>query len=99
MFLAPVLTGLLWRFLLHESYGVYSHILMGSGLLKSGTILGDPNIALLSIIIMDIWEWSPLITLIALAGLSTIPPQLYEASSLDGASYVQQVKFIAFLCH
>lgn len=82
MFLAPMLVGLLWRFLLHDSYGIYTFFLHKLGFFTNLSVFGS-TAALPAIILMDIWEWSPLISLIFLAGLKTVPGQLYEASALD----------------
>lgn len=96
MFLAPVLVGLLWRFLLHDSYGVYAYIIRELGLFKDISFFGDVRTAFPIVVIMDIWEWTPLIVIIILAGLAALPNELLEASSIDGASYWQQLIYIVF---
>ena len=48
--------------------------------------LSDPDVALLAVAITDIWMWSPFVMLLSLAGLSAIPPSLYEAAAIDRAS-------------
>jgi multiple sugar transport system permease protein len=67
MFMAPVIVGLLGRFLTDSSYGLYSYVLQQTGLYESD-ILGTSGSALLAVILMDVWEWTPLIVLIVLAG-------------------------------
>lgn len=54
----------------------------------------EPNLALLSIILVDVWQWTPFVALLAIAGLQTIPPQLYEAATLDRAPRLMQFRRI-----
>ena len=84
--LAPVTVGLLGRLLLHGDYGVVACALHSCGLLPSGTILGDPTIAVWAAVAIDTWQWTPFCTLIVLAGLRSIPQKAMVASELDGAS-------------
>lgn len=94
MFVAPVLTGLLWRFLLHDSYGVYAYILREIGILGRTSLLGDVKTAMPMVILMDTWEWTPLIMIVILSGLRALPSDILEASEVDGASYWQQLRYI-----
>ena len=103
LFLAPVLVGLLWRFLLDPSYGIYfywmNHMGMFDFLQKLGfsevkSIFGSTSLALPAVIAINSWQWTPLIVMIVLAGLMTIPPQLIEAACIDGASSWQRLRFI-----
>ena len=93
MFVAPVIVGLLGRFLTDSTYGLYAWVLNQTGLFTS-EILGSQGSALAAVILMDVWEWTPLITLIVLAGLSSMPPPVIEAARVDGASYVQRLRHI-----
>ncbi|MGB7755180.1 MAG: sugar ABC transporter permease [Salinisphaera sp.] len=86
MFIAPIIVGLLGRFLLDPSFGLYSWFLSTSGL-YDGNILGSVGPALAAVIGLDIWEWSPLVALIVLAGLTAVPTDILEAAEVDGASY------------
>ncbi len=86
MFIAPIIVGLLGRFLLDPSFGLYSWFLSASGL-YDGNILGSVGPALAAVIGLDIWEWSPLVALIVLAGLTAVPTDILEAAEVDGASY------------
>jgi multiple sugar transport system permease protein len=94
MFVAPVLVGLLWRFLLHDSYGVYSYLLRDVGILGNTSILGSPNTALPAVILMDAWEWTPLVIIVVLSGLRALPQDILEAAFVDGSSYWQQVRYV-----
>lgn len=85
MMLSPVVVGLFWRFMLDTQFGVINSLL---GTLGLGTVewLTQQRLALLSLIIVDTWQWTPFIMLIALAGLTAVPRYLYEAAAIDRAS-------------
>jgi multiple sugar transport system permease protein len=93
MFMAPVIVGLLGRFLTDSTYGLYAWGLREVGL-YNGDILGSTTSAFLAVTLMDVWEWTPLIALIVLAGLSSLPKQVLEAAAMDGASYWARLKDI-----
>jgi multiple sugar transport system permease protein len=93
MFMAPVIVGLLGRFLTDSTYGLYAWFLDTIGL-YNGDILGTKTSAFLAVTLMDVWEWTPLIALIVLAGLTSMPRQVLEAAALDGASYWSRLRDI-----
>ena len=93
MFMAPVIVGLLGRFLTDSTYGLYAWVLRETHL-YTGDILGSTTSAFLAVTLMDVWEWTPLITLIVLAGLASLPKPVLEAARVDGASYWQQLRHI-----
>jgi multiple sugar transport system permease protein len=93
MFMAPVIVGLLGRFLTDSTYGLYAWALDGIGL-YNGDILGSTTSAFLAVTLMDVWEWTPLIALIVLAGLTSMPKQVLEAAAIDGASYWSRLRDI-----
>jgi multiple sugar transport system permease protein len=95
MFVAPVIVGLLGRFLTDSTYGLYAYFLNATGLYTQD-ILGTPGSALLAVILMDVWEWTPLITLIVLAGLSSVPISVLEAANIDGANYWQRLRHMVW---
>ena len=68
MFMAPVIVGLLGRFLTDSTYGLYAWVLRETGI-YTGEILGGTTAAFVAVTLMDVWQWTPLITLIVLAGL------------------------------
>lgn len=94
MFVAPVIVGLLGRYLTDSTFGLYSWVLEGMG--YDGDILGGTTSALTAVILMDVWEWTPLIALITLAGLSGVNPSVLEAASLDGAGYWATLRHVVF---
>jgi len=93
MFMAPVIVGLLGRFLTDSTYGLYAWVLRETHL-YSGDILGSPTSAFIAVTLMDVWQWTPLIALIVLAGLSSLPQPVMEAARVDGASYWQRLRHI-----
>lgn len=92
MFAAPIIVGLLGRLLTDPTFGLYSWVIGQLG--GSRNLLGNGSTALIATILMDVWEWTPLIMLITLAGLSSVPQSLIEASSLDGAGYWRRLFYI-----
>jgi multiple sugar transport system permease protein len=93
MFMAPVIVGLLGRFLTDSTYGLYAWLLRETHLF-TGDILGGTKSAFVAVTLMDVWEWTPLIALIVLAGLASLPKTVMEAARVDGASYWQRLRYI-----
>lgn len=89
MFLAPIIVGLLGRFLVDTTIGLYAWFLGLFGI--HNDLLSGKLSALFTVVTIDAWEWIPLVALIVLAGLTSVPPSILEASSLDGAGYVRQL--------
>jgi len=95
MMLAPVTVGLMWRFLLNAEFGIVSYFIKILGIdLKAG-LLGAKETALFTIMVIDIWEWTPFATLIMLAGLRSVPLEPVEAARIDGATGLQIFRHIA----
>lgn len=86
--IAPVVVGVMWRFMYHPSYGKINWFLGQLGIAPVGW-LSDPRMAMYSIIIADVWQWTPFVFLLVLAGLQGVPKDLMEASVVDGANYFQ----------
>jgi multiple sugar transport system permease protein len=93
MFMAPVIVGLLGRFLTDSTYGLYAWALRELHI-YSGDILGTPTAAFAAVTLMDVWEWTPLIALIVLAGLTSMPKPVMEAAQIDGAGYWGRLRHI-----
>ena len=88
LMIAPVVAGLLWRFLLIDSVGIVNHLLAEAHILGSPDAiswLSDPNLVLFSVSIPDIWLTTSFMSLILFAGLQNIPGEIIEAAMLDGA--------------
>ena len=94
--MVPVVVGLTWRTLWDNQYGPINAVI--------GRIIGHPpNIvwlanqktALAAIIVTDVWQWTPFMLLILLAGLTGVNPELYEAAALDGAGWWASLRDIS----
>lgn len=88
LMIAPVVAGLLWRFLMIDNFGIVGSLLAQVGILNDPNQIGwlsNPNIVLFSVAIPDIWLTTSFMTLILFAGLQNVPPELLEAARLDGA--------------
>ena len=92
--LAPVVVGLFWRTLvLAPDVGLVDMVTRALGL-GSHNWLGDPQLALISVIAIHTWQWTPFAFLVLLASLATLPPDLFEAARLDRASAWQRLRFV-----
>lgn len=88
LMVSPVAVGLIWRYLLDGRIGLVNHYLGVLGI-PPQTWLGDRDLAFFSIVITDIWQWTPFIFIILLAGLQALPSEVLEASRIDGANWWQ----------
>ena len=90
MMLSPVVVGLFWRFIFaSDTSGLVNYFLMPLLKLFNAAPIPwttNPKIAMLAVVVVDTWMWSPFMMLISLAGLSAIPKYLYEAADVDRAS-------------
>ena len=91
MMIAPVVVGLMWRYMYHPSIGIFNRFLDKVGLEKVDW-LGQN--ALMSVILADIWQWTPFIFILSLAALQSLPQSAIEASRIDGATPWQQIVYI-----
>jgi multiple sugar transport system permease protein len=85
MMLSPAVMGLYWHIILSGHFGVLNQVLSVFGLGQTQW-LTNPDLKLISILLIDIWMWVPFTMLISLAGLNAIPRHLYEAAQIDRAS-------------
>ncbi|HLB07668.1 MAG TPA: sugar ABC transporter permease [Alphaproteobacteria bacterium] len=84
--IAPVVVGMIWRFFLMPSFGVLTVYMNRIGWFEETSIFSGPTTAFGALMIIDIWEWTPFVMLILLAGLTAMPKAPIEAATLDGAS-------------
>ena len=90
LMIAPVVAGLLWRFLLIDNFGILNQLLVQVGILRTADQipwLSDPNIALFSVALPDVWLTTSFITLVLFAGLQNVPGDVIEAARMDGARF------------
>ncbi len=88
MMIAPVVVGLMWRYMYHPTVGTFNVFLKSLGF-EGVDWLGQH--ALMSVIIADIWQWTPFIFILSLAALQSLPRSALEAARIDGATAWQQV--------
>lgn len=89
-----VVSSQMWRFIFNDKYGLVNYILYGTDLARYKAWLADPVFAFAAIVVADVWKTSSFAGLLILAGLQTIPDELYEAARLDGANAWQQFRRI-----
>lgn len=88
--LPTAVMGLAWAWIFNDQYGVVNDLLAQLGLIDTPiTWLGEPTRAMLAMIIADVWKTTPFIAIILLAGLQSVPRDLYEAHAIDGANPCQ----------
>lgn len=86
----PAVTGMMFLLMLNGSFGVIARTIIGMGLLPTGySILGNSTTALAGVMLAEIWQWTPFMVLIMLAGLRALPKEPFEAAAIDGATPVQ----------
>ncbi|WP_425041601.1 carbohydrate ABC transporter permease [Primorskyibacter sp. S187A] len=88
MMIAPVVVGLMWRYMYHPTLGTFNRFLESIGI---GSVDWLGQHALMSIIIADIWQWTPFIFILSLAALQSLPRSALEAARIDGATGWQQI--------
>jgi multiple sugar transport system permease protein len=92
--LAPVVVGLFWRTLvLAPDVGLVDVVTRAFGL-PSYNWLGDPQLALISVIAIHTWQWTPFAFLVILASLASLPPDVFEAARIDRANAWQRFRRI-----
>ena len=92
--ITPLVVGLIFRALLMPEYGLIGYYLAEFGLSNPHGLFAEGPSALATLIFIDIWEWTPLVALILLAGLKALPGDILEAARVDGASATQRLRMI-----
>lgn len=88
MMMPPSIAGTLWKFLLQANNGAFNHLLINLGLLAPTDRIDwfSVDLSLISLVIADTWQWTALPLLIVYSGRVSLPPAVYEAARVDGAS-------------
>lgn len=84
MMIAPICVGLIWRYLFDTSYGPINQLLQPLGLAQAW--LAEPGLAFAAIVVTDVWQWTPFVFIMALAGLQGLDGAIAEAARVDGAT-------------
>ncbi len=90
MMLSTMVVSSVWKTLYHYDIGLLNNALTWLGLAKVGWLI-EPKIALWSLVIVDVWQWTPFAFIVMQAGLSSIPQEVFEACIVDGANYRQRL--------
>jgi multiple sugar transport system permease protein len=91
--IAPVVVGLLWRYLFDANFGLINYLVRLVGF-EPKVWLGTPGLAMPAVIITDIWQWTPFMFILFLAGLQSLPKDPVEAAEVDGASLWQVIRLV-----
>ena len=94
MMTTPVIMTVIWRTFFHESLGPVNDILSNFGM--SPKWLTDPVLAKVTVIIVEVWQWTPFMFLLLLAGLLSLPKEPFLAAAIDGASPVRKFLYVTF---
>jgi multiple sugar transport system permease protein len=91
----PAVTGMMFLLMQDGQFGVLNYYFVHLGLIDaSQPMLGNPRTALVGLMLADLWQWTPFMVLIFLAGLRALPKEPFEAAAIDGASAVQQFRHL-----
>ena len=93
MVATPVAIALIWALMFNPSLGVFNYFLESLGLPRSLWV-ADAGLVIPSLVLVDVWEWTPFIALILLAALQGVPLEYYEAARIDGANAWQSFLYI-----
>lgn len=90
-----VLGTMAWLWMFSPNFSVINWALEHSGLMKKGpNWLTDPDLALFSVTLVNAWRGTPFMAITVLAGLQSIPPELYDAAAIDGAGKLQRFRYV-----
>ncbi len=92
--ITPLVVGLIFKAILGADFGIVGYFLSEGGIGPRSGLLTDASTALWALIAIDCWEWTPLMTLILLAGLKSLPADLLEAGQVDGATAWQRFRLL-----
>jgi multiple sugar transport system permease protein len=95
MMATPVAIALVWTMMFHPQQGVLNYLLSLIGIPPLLWVY-SPTLVIPSLVLVEIWHWTPLVMLIVLGGLASLPTEPYESARLDGASEWQLFRFITF---
>ena len=99
VFILPILVpgiviGAIWKLMYSFDFGVLNQMLGVRSARGPVDWLGNPSTALLAVIAVDVWHWTPFVFLLLLAGLESLPQDIYEAAKVDGATFLQELRYI-----
>jgi multiple sugar transport system permease protein len=98
IFLLPILIpgiviGAIWKLMYNPDFGIINQLLALVGI-AGRDWLGEGSLAFASVVVVDIWHWTPFVFLLLLAGIEALPRDTYEAARVDGASAWQELRYV-----
>ena len=93
--MTPSIAGNIWKLMLNSEYGIVNYFLNLAGI--SNVTWLDANLSFTSVVLADVWQWTPFVSLISYAGLCSLPVDQYEAARIDGGNAFQLFRHIR--CH
>lgn len=97
LLIPAIAIGTMWRLMYDANYGVINQLLLDLGLMEYQNLplwTADPDMALISVMIVDVWHWTSFLFLIMLAGVESLPQELGEAARVDGANERQIYRYV-----
>lgn len=85
MIVTPVVAALIWQYVFNPQFGIISQVLTLFGHSNGVNVFGSATLVLPGFMVIDIWQWTPFAILVFLAGMLSVPEELYEAARVDGA--------------
>ncbi len=91
--LPPIVIGSIWRLMYGFDFGLFNYLLSYLGIMPIDW-LGDPKIAFISIIILDIWHWTPFSVILLITAIEGIPKDILEAGLVDGTNFLKEAYYL-----
>ena len=91
--ISQIVIGSIWVFLFNHAFGLVSYVL-NSLSIRTIDLMNDPSAALLLVVLADVWQWTPLVIIIMLAGMRTLQRNIWDAAEIDGASDIAVIRRI-----
>ncbi len=93
MMISPIAVGLIWRLLLHPDLGIVNYVLDVIGI-GGRNWLALQSTALMTVVFIEVWQWTPFVMILLYAGLLSMPEEPFEAATIDGASGFQRFYYL-----
>lgn len=93
MLMAGVVVGVMWQIIMNDRFGVLNAIIGVFGIERQAW-LADPTLVLPSLVLTDVWQFTPFVILVLMSGMQGLPKELFEAADVDGASFFQKIFFL-----
>ena len=93
MMATPVAVALVWTMMFHPQLGVLNYLLSLIGMAPFAWVY-DPNTVIITLVLVEVWHWTPLVMLIVLGGMAALPTDPYDSATIDGASDWQMFRYI-----